>query len=277
MDRHAVPHSVTNFEFKLIGWFTVKQFMYLLIAVGLGAIYFFIIPVPYLNIVMAALSVLSGVIMVFYRYNDRPLDTWLKNLFISLTHPSQYLYEKENEAPAFLKEVYLATNAELAQIHLEASQKLHTYMATQGQKTSSNQDKNAMNTLIHSTPSSQPGQQGYADMYPPDGQPSNQAVTPIPDGIDPTHTIPYLSGIVCDYKEVPLPEIMVYLSTDAGQVVRILKTNHNGIFATFHALPAGTYIVSPKDLGGTHFFDTISVVIDGPRHEPISIFSKDIL
>lgn len=296
MEQHAVPHSVTNFEFKLIGWFTVKQFMYLLLCVGLATVLFFAIPVPILNILMAVLAVLLGIALVFYRYNDRPLDVWIKNLVISLTQPSQYLYNKDNEAPSFLKGVYLSTSAEIAQIHLDASQKLNNYIAQTGssQTTNPDQDKQAMNTLIHSTPAM--AQMGVQTSTPTQNSPTpadmpmttDQTVTsgtnqvsPLPQTPDQaqvsTQAVPFISGIVRNSKDIALPNIMVYLSTDAGQVVRILKTNHNGIFATFHPLPTGTYILSPKDLSGTYFFDTMSMSVDGPQHEPVQVFSKELL
>ena len=88
---------------------------------------------------------------------------------------------------------------------------------------------------------------------------------------------PFFSGIVTNSKSTPLPNIMVYVNTHAGELVRILKTNKNGVFASFHALEPGTYVVSPKDLGGNYFFDTMTVPINGPQEEPVKIASKELL
>ena len=279
MDRHAVPRSVTNFEFKLIGWFTVKEFIYLLIFAGLAVIVFFVIPVPFLNWFMAALTVGFGVAMVFYKYNERPMDVWLRNLFVSLTHASQYFYHKDNPIPAFLKGVYVSTDEEIAKTHIDANQKLTDYMTTTGQQQTGDVQKQEMNTLIHTTPAQQPiPQQQTADGVPVQS-PANQAVgqpRQAPE-LQPSKAQPFLSGIVRNNNEDPLPNIMMYVNSDAGQVVRILKTNHNGIFATFHPLPSGTFILSPKDLGGNYFFDTMNVTIEGPQKEPLQIYSKELL
>ena len=55
------------------------------------------------------------------------------------------------------------------------------------------------------------------------------------------------------------------------------KSNHNGVFATFHPLPSGNYVLSPKDLGWYLLFDTINIAVNGPIKEPIQLFSKELL
>jgi PrgI family protein len=275
MDRHAVPRSVTNFEFKLIGWFTVKQFMYLLICAGIAVVNYFVIPVPILNILMSVLIVVFGIALVFYKHNERPLDVWIKNMIVSLLKPSQFLYHKDNDVPDFLKDVYLSPVENTAAIHLDASQKLSTYMAQTGQQQKGAPEQQAMNTLIHTTPA-----QATTNPAPtPVAQLPNTSpiATPAPATPSQPLTTPFLSGVIRNNKEETLPNIMVYVNSDSGQIVRILKTNHNGIFATFHPLPAGTYILGPKDLGGTYFFDTMNVTIEGPQREPLQIFSKELL
>lgn len=286
MDRHAVPRQITTFEFKLIGYFTVKQFIYLLIFAGLTVIVFFVIPVPFLNIIMAACTALFGLALVFYKHNERPLDVWLKNLVTSLLNPSQFYFIKDNPIPDFLRGVY-AVSGSVAETHIDASQKLSNYMQQTGQKEQVNQEKQNINKLIHAVPAA-PGTQAQTqsgeviqnavalnlqtqqvsdtDVQTPD-QPVQQSVS----------SQPFMSGVVYNSKSEPLPNIMIYINSEAGQVMRILKTNHNGIFATFHPLPTGTFIISPKDLGGNYFFDTMNVTIDGPQREPLQIFSKELL
>ena len=92
--------------------------------------------------------------------------------------------------------------------------------------------------------------------------------------------IPFVSGVIKTIKGQPLPEIMVYVKNSSGQVVRILKTNHRGVFASFRPFPDGSYTFEPKDLAGRHFFDTMDLIISqaSSKHsKPISIFSKETL
>lgn len=280
MDQHPVPKQVTTFEFKLIGWFTVKESIYLILFAGFSVVTYFLVQVPYLNIIMATLVALFGIALVFYKYNERPLDIWIKNLFTSIMQPSQFLYIKENPVPDFLKGVYITIDQGTAQTFVDANKMLSNYMQQTGQQVQGDQNKQDMNTLIHSTPAhapsdQQPQQETPTPVVTDDGvvQPTTQD---IPNPV-PATPHPFLSGIIRNSKEDPLENIMVYVNSDSGQVVRILKTNHNGIFATFHPLPSGTYILSPKDLSGNFFFDTMNVTVEGPLKEPLQIFSKELL
>lgn len=276
MENHPIPRSVTSFEFKLIGWFTVKEFIYLLIAAGIAVIVYFVIPIPYLNIFMSALVVGAGAVMVFYKYNDRPLDSWIKNLTYRLLKPSQFIWHKNNPAPDFLSDVMVTTDAIIVGKHLDASQKLQSYIETTSQQEApssspSQQETQAVTTLLHDT--AEPASTSTISPEPS----QTEELASVSTQTTPQKEHPYLSGIVSSNKEIPLPNIMVYLNSNSGELVRILKTNRYGVFASFHPLPGGTYVLSPKDLGGKYFFDTMTVAVNGPQKEPVRIFSKELL
>jgi len=46
MEQHAVPRQITTFEFKLIGFMTLRQFIYLLVFIPLGVVVYFLFPIP---------------------------------------------------------------------------------------------------------------------------------------------------------------------------------------------------------------------------------------
>lgn len=280
MDNHAVPRQITTFEFKLLGFFTIKQGIYLAITTAATVIMYFLIPVPFLNFIMAGLVAAFGATFTLLKYNDRSMDVWIKNLIASLLHPSQYLFHKNNDAPDFLKGVVVINEAQAA-THVDASQKLNSYMTKTGQAAVPSTDKQNMNALIHTTNVGASPVSPIADVAGDVTQETSpiQATT-TPTASSPVNQLtnsPFLSGLIKNSKDAPLPNIMVYVNSEAGKLARILKTNHNGVFATFHALPMGTYVLSPKDLGGTFFFDTINVAVDGPLKEPIQLFSKELL
>lgn len=283
MDNHAVPRQITTFEFKLLGFFTIKQGIYLAITTAATVIMYFLIPVPFLNFIMAGIVAAFGATFTLLKYNDRTMDVWIKNLVASLLHPSQYMFHKNNDAPDFLKGVVVINDAQAA-THVDASQKLNSYMAKTGQAATPSTDKQNMNALIHTTntgadPSVQVSVGAtMANNIPQESAPTvPQPNTPASSPVHQSASTPFLSGLIKNSKDTPLPNIMVYVNSEAGQLARILKSNHNGVFATFHSLPSGTYILSPKDLGGTFFFDTINVAVDGPLKEPIQLFSKELL
>ncbi len=287
MEQHAVPREVTSFEFKLIGYFTIKQFAYLLISASFGVFTYVITIIPYLNIFMGVVVFSIGAVFSLYKHNERPLDVWLKNLVVSLLSPSQYYYHKNNPVPGFLMDVYFS-DVTVSQTHVDASQKLNKYIAGTGASSQTTDQTQNINTLISTT--KVPSQPTVKDLsqdarktpsgsaQPQSGQP--QSAQPQGDDVSESalkKPTPFFSGVIRNKKDEPVPGIMVYLNFDSGQPARILKTNHNGVFATFHPLPSGTYSIVPKDLGGRYFFDTMNLVVDGSSIQPVDIYSKEVL
>src|SRR3989304_5650035 len=94
MDHHPIPRQITSFEFKLVGFLTIKQFIYLIIFVALGFVVYSLFPIPILNIFFALITAGAGAAFAFLPINDRPLDVWIKNLLKRLTSPTQYQFKK---------------------------------------------------------------------------------------------------------------------------------------------------------------------------------------
>ncbi|OGK59478.1 hypothetical protein A3G65_04635 [Candidatus Roizmanbacteria bacterium RIFCSPLOWO2_12_FULL_37_7b] len=287
MEQHAVPRQITTFEFKLIGFMTVKQFIYLAIFAGMGVVVYNAIPVPILNIIMGGLVVLLGAGLAFYKHNERTLDVWIIHLITSLLAPSQYYYMKNNHIPDFLSDVFTSKNEDVIQAHMDAQQKLHKYIQNNGQTIEGTEKKQDINTLIHTTKAQQSKssksetgdqtnkQEGSISISLHNLTSIKAAESTSPQ--QPLKPPPFLSGVIKNSKEEPLSNIMVYVNSETDQPVRILKTNRNGIFATFHPLPSGQYKLNPKDLGGNYFFDTMDVVVNGSPIKPINVYSKEIL
>ena len=97
MEQHPIPRQITTFEFKLIGFLTLHQFMYLIVFLPLGYIVYRIFPIPLLNMVTGAFVAALGGAFAFLPVNERPLDVWIRNLFKRLTSPTQYMFHKENK------------------------------------------------------------------------------------------------------------------------------------------------------------------------------------
>lgn len=267
MEQHAVPRQITSFEFKLIGFLTIKQFVYILLFAGFALLfYFLLIPVKPFNIAVAVLVMGFGAFFALFKYNERELDVWIKNLLSSLLSPSQYYYHKHNVAPDFLEGVFVSGDDATVQIHIDAKQKLAKYMETKEHTPQGTQGNQRINTLLEQQPAA-----------PAKAAPTTQADTTTSPPIAPTAKEAFLSGVVHNNRNEALPNIMVYINSSSGQVVRILKTNHHGLFATFHPLPPGDYEVGPKDLGGKYFFDTMRITVDDQQLSPLQIYSKEVL
>lgn len=268
MHQHAVPRQITTFEFKLVGFMSIKQFVYLSLFVGSAAVLYLAIPFPYINIMTGLLTAAFGAFFTFYKYNDRHLDAWIKNFFVAITQPSQYLYHKENAVPAFLADVYLSTDPATSATHIDANKKLSNYMAQTGQAAPTPDTMQHITKLIIET-----NPRDHTKAVVGVTKPKPKHAPQNPSG----QKKPVISGIVKNTKNEVLEGIMLYINTSAGETVRILKTNHNGVFATFHALPNGDYTLNPKDLNATYFFDTMNITIDGSEQKPVTIYSKEML
>src|SRR5690349_4799220 len=99
MDNHPIPQDVTNFEFRLIGDMTLKQFGYVAGGVILGWMalaspIFFL-----LKLLVAGIFVLSGVILAFVPIDGRPSDVMLLHFIKALFSPTQFLYKKTAYSP----------------------------------------------------------------------------------------------------------------------------------------------------------------------------------
>lgn len=92
MDNHPIPQDVTNFQFKLIGDLTLKQFGYLIAAVILAWLFFLL---PLLVIIKVPLSTITlgvGILLAFVPFEGRPSDIMFMHFFKALFSPNQYSF-----------------------------------------------------------------------------------------------------------------------------------------------------------------------------------------
>lgn len=275
MEPHPIPRQITTFEFKLIGFLTLRQFIYLAIFFPLGVVFFYLVPIPLLNVLFALVPVLLGIALAFVPYNERPLDVWIKNFVKKLFSSSQYYYLKKNQPPAFLKDVFIYSTPQLVQSHLDANQKLSAYLSKKNPTPTENVRKQQLHQLIHSGSTTPPRVEIGAT---PSLQTQTVSIPQAPKTSTPTlPKKPFLFGVVKNNKNIPLPNSLIYIKNKSGQNVRILKTNTHGVFASFHPLPADDYLFEIKELGGKYFFDTMKVVVAKEGGGPLNFVSKETL
>lgn len=270
MQQHAVPRQITTFEFKLIGFMSIKQFGYLVVVTGFTVLAYFAVPIKYLNFVSGGIVAALGGMFTFFKYNERSIDVWIKNLYFAITKPSKFFYFKNNPIPDFLKDVYITQDSSVTENHLDAAQKLSNYMSVTGQTIIPDTNFQHITRLIIETEATDHKKKVVGVAHD-----SQQVVSTITAAAG--KKIPILSGVIKNTKNEPLQNIMLYLNSDTGQTVRILKTNHNGVFATFQALLPGKYTINPKDLNAVYFFDTMNIAVDGGQQKPVTIYSKEVL
>ena len=258
MYKHPIPRQITTFEFKLIGFLTLKQFLYLVIFFPLGYIFYVLTPIPYINI-LAGLSIASvGLAFAFLKIQERPLEIWLKNLLKSLSSPTIYIYKKHNLAPEYLEDITLSTSP--TSEHLASRKHLKNYLS-QKKPTQVKEKKGFISSLFFFKPEK-------PKKEPTSPQEKKEQTPPLNQ--------PFLSGVVKSSKQVPLPGILVYIKDPEGNPVRLMKTNPHGVFATFKPLKDGAYTIEAYDPTGANTFDKMEIQVEGRVTYPIEIVAKSL-
>lgn len=277
MDQHPIPRQITTFEFKLIGFMTLKQFLYLAIFFPLGFIVYKVVPVAIVNVLLAVLVGLVGVLFAFVPIQDRPMEQWIRNLIRRLNSPTQYVYKKHNNSVSFLNDLYYAADPHVAVSHVDTKEKLNKYLAAQRAQQTVNQTEQKrekqqvhISDLLHQTKHIDPTQikkgQGTLQTQQNDTQKAQPSVKQ-----------PFVTGVIKNRRNIPLPGILVSIKDQGGQQLRLLKTNPHGIFATYSPLPESDYAFEISDPNGNYFFDTMNVHVQPGKQNPIMFYSKEVL
>lgn len=96
MENHPIPQDITGFQFKLIGFMTVRQFVYIAVVVITGWIISFILPIPHIiSWPISIIILLIGAVFTFIPIDGRPMDTMLINLIKAILSPTKYVYGKD--------------------------------------------------------------------------------------------------------------------------------------------------------------------------------------
>jgi hypothetical protein len=100
MQQHPIPQNVTQYQFRLVGDMTLKQFLEL--AGGLLVAYLFYAS----NLIfifkwpLALFSVFIGLALAFFPLEDRPLDQWALNFIKVIYGPTRFIWRKTNKIPS---------------------------------------------------------------------------------------------------------------------------------------------------------------------------------
>lgn len=264
-----MPRQITTFEFKLIGFLTLKQFIYLALFIPAGYIVYKVFPIPILNIFFGAIVACVGLAFAFLPVNDRPLDVWVKNLFKRLTSPTQYIYQKQDQPIYFLKNLFFSSDPHHVTAHVESEEMLAAYMAKTKQL-SDDRGKENITQILNTKNISVVQKPSVAVNTIP--QPTVQG-SPFAS----EEKKPFFAGEVKNHKLMPIPGILIYVKDEKGKMVRLLKTNPHGIFATFSPLSTGVYSFEAKDPKQSYFFDTMKLKVEGGNANPIEIFSRELI
>ncbi len=278
MEQHPIPRQITTFEFKLIGFMTIKQFIYLVVFIPLGLVIYYIFPVPLLNILLGVMAGGMGLAFAFVPINDRPMDVWVINFFKRMTSPTQYLYHKNNESLYFLKNLVFVNDPHRVMAHVEAREKLANYLSAKTAPPTTSPKKQTVANLFQVASSALSGKSSQSA---PSIQGTSIKSSPLQtSNLQPSTSSskrPFFTGVVKNHKLIPIPGVLLYVKDDRGAVLRLLKSNPHGVFATFNPLPPNEYSFEIKDPNNSYIFDTMKINIGPENQKPLEIYSKELL
>ena len=101
MQQHPVPQNITSFEFKLVGFLTLKQFGYLAGAAIISFTLYFAVP-GIIRWLLIALVSLLGITFAFIPINSMTFDKWLTALIRAIILPSRRVWRKDPKEISFL-------------------------------------------------------------------------------------------------------------------------------------------------------------------------------
>lgn len=96
MMQYQTPQFI-DIEDRVVGPFTIRQFIYIAGGIGLSALMFVFLPFFLFLILATPVIALTGA-LAFYRYNDRPFIELLESAFNYLTKSKLYLWRHRKPA-----------------------------------------------------------------------------------------------------------------------------------------------------------------------------------
>ena len=157
MQQHPVPQNVTQYQFRLVGDMTLKQFLELAGGLLLAYLFYasnliFIFKWP-----LVLLSIFFGIALAFFPLEDRPLDTWIINFVKAIYGPTRFIWKKSDKIPPmFIFEAHPIVNTVTAIKTIKAPVMSAPATPDAGLTESESSKLQALDTLINSMPATAP-------------------------------------------------------------------------------------------------------------------------
>src|SRR3989344_4734632 len=95
--KYQVPQFI-EIEDKIVGPFTIKQFVYLAGGAGMCFIIYTYVYF-YLALLLIAVVASLSLALAFYKINNKPFIDFLESAFLYYTKQNLYLWKKEEKSP----------------------------------------------------------------------------------------------------------------------------------------------------------------------------------
>lgn len=269
MEQHPVPQPITNYEFRLVGDMTIKQFGKLsgflilaLIVYGINP------PIAFLKWFLIILFVVLGFLVAFVPFQGRPLDIWIIAFFKRIYSPTQFIWKQKNANQT-------AAPPRLAKTPMDIGTK-----AGQTPQSPLPQTQPAPATSPIKPPVAPTTTSTHKYHFPPAFPPKRGTGQKIEAKFAPGVVIPaapsfpnIIVGFIHDKDKKIIESAILEIRESNGNPVRALKSNRLGQFQTATPLPNGNYEIEVEKEG--YLFDVIKIRLGGKIIPPVEIISKN--
>ena len=109
--KYQVPQFI-EVEDKIIGPFTIKQFIYVVGGAGMSFIVYNYLPI-YISLILIAIIAPFSLALAFYKINNKPFIDFLESAFMFYTKQNLYIWKKEDKKIVQTKTQTATTNPQV--------------------------------------------------------------------------------------------------------------------------------------------------------------------
>ena len=263
MRQHPIPQNILDVEFKLFSKFTLKEFAYLAIGLGLAGVMVYLVigkNIPGLiGIPIAIASAGAGIFLGLVPINDQDADTFIKNYVTAITNPTQMVWLNGQMKEERIKpELKPGSDGKL--VEKSISEKVNTIIGGGIQKKEAIVEENT-NPAPAPTPVSTPQLLVISDENRANYEFTIQSLDKLPGNIN----IWLYTG---DMK--PVPNVVTYMKGQDGKVLYANRTGQSGYFLTNRIWDKGVYYIEFSH--PQYQFPKVEIIIQQTDHKlPIKI------
>ncbi len=250
MRQHAIPHNILDIEFKIFTKFTLKEFAYLAIGIGFGALMIYLTAkgdIPgIIGIPVFIFSSILGIILGLVPINEQDADVFIKNFITAITNPTQRVWlNKEMNDKRSKPEIKPTKEGEIVHKDVKIkrkkiigatlpSQKKDDDIADPLDEKNLQVDQELLESNIKTVSAITPNKIIITD--------ENRSAYQFQ--IKSTDKLPGNINIwLCTKEFKPVPNVVTYLKSSNGTVLYANKAGKNGYFLTSKLWDPGIYVL----------------------------------
>lgn len=282
MTQHPIPQDITNYKFHLIGSMTLKQFAELAAGVILA---FLVFKTNLIGIVKWPLVLLiagMGALIAFVPLEERPMDHWIKTFFKNIYKPTKFFWKKTNKIPDLFTYKITSTQDDFFAPDVNFSpakkQRIFEYLKSMpNDEVADNFDleENQKISQILNQFDSVKVDQDKIEIETQEQEKPNlktrvrKLKAPQAFILNSDHLPNQIFGLVVDEAGLAVSQALVEIKNQAGESLRIVKSDENGNFSINKSLENGVYsILTEKN---EQKYPTLQIELKGEILNPLVI------